>query len=160
MKKVITILLLAAIVASASGCGVSKSESQTQSNAESSASEIVAESSSEKEGSGIVAITSAEIGTNYNDEPALIVTYTFTNTTDKASSFTLAVTDKAYQDGVECKDTFSADMDDGDQMTDVQPGVSIDVKVLYALRDTTTPVDITVTDLFGTKTYLEQQVAI
>ena len=49
------------------------------------------------------------------------------------------------------------DIDSQQQLNDVQPGATYDLKVGYHLQDDS-PVDIEITDLFGKETFLKQTV--
>lgn len=74
----------------------------------------------------------------------LLVTYKFTNNSDEANCFNYAVTDHAYQDGIELGTVWSSygieGLDFDDQSKNIQPGKSLDVKCAYELNDLTTDV--------------------
>ena len=98
---------------------------------------------------------------SYAGDPILIVEYEFTNHTDKAVSFTFAVTDKAYQNGVECSSIVISDEIDAQQaLNDVKPETPYTLKVGYALQDTETPVEIEITDILGAEQYLTQTIEL
>lgn len=108
-----------------------------------------------------IKILSSALGSDYAGDPILIVEYEFTNHTDKAVSFTFAVTDKAYQNGVECSNTVISDEIDLQQtLNDVKPETPYTLKVGYALQDTETPVEIEITDVLGAEQYLTQTIEL
>ncbi len=97
-----------------------------------------------------IKVKSSKITKDYSGKKTLIVTYTYTNNYDEPQSFTLALEDHAYQNGIELTpavvvDGYSAD----NQLKEVQKGKSLDVQVAYVLEDTTTPVEITVEELIS-----------
>ncbi len=99
----------------------------------------------------------------------LIVDYIYSNASSEASSFGGALDTKAFQNGIELKtgwlpynhplvdDTLSENT-----YTDVQPGNSLTVRVIYELNDATTPVDVQSTDYFSYNhaEVLNKQIAI
>ena len=76
----------------------------------------------------------------------LIVTYTFTNNSEESQAFGYAVTDTAYQDGVELGFVLTSYGIDGlsfdEKLKEIKPGVSLDVQCAYELNDDTTDVEI------------------
>lgn len=87
------------------------------------------------------------ITTDYEGNPALVVTYEFTNNSSEATSFDMSIDDTAFQNGVGLEMTFLEDLEYED--TEIKPGVTIDVKKAYALNDTENDVEIEVSELFG-----------
>lgn len=97
-----------------------------------------------------IEIKEATVTKDYNDKPALVVTFSFTNNSDKEISFLSAVSDKAYQDGVQLQTTIPAigsDVNTSSQMTDLKPGAGTEVTAIYCLSNTASEVEIEVTDL-------------
>lgn len=95
-----------------------------------------------------VSILSSEIGDNYDDGDVLIVHYGFTNNSKKDASFILSITDKAFQNGIELENAYFADSNDASSLY-IKPGVGIEVVVAYELPDTSTPVDIELSELMS-----------
>ena len=63
-------------------------------------------------------------------------------------SFDVALEANAYQDGVGLETAITDD--DADYFdVEIKPGVTKDVKKVYVLRDTTTPVEVEVSELFS-----------
>lgn len=106
-------------------------------------------------------IVSTSIGKDYEDNDVLVVEYAFYNGEDKATSFTFACNDKVFQNGVECDSNVIGcdDIDTQQQLNDVQPGNTYNIKVGYHLQDDS-PANIVVTDLFGDIEYLNTNIDI
>lgn len=85
---------------------------------------------------------------DWEGKDAILVTYNFTNNSDSAISFDIALDATAYQDGVGLE---SAILDDDTDILDVEikPGVTKEVKKAYVLRDTTTDVEIEVSEFLS-----------
>ena len=162
MKKRTTWALTATALAAAlavSGCTASTGGSSSGASSAQSSSAITVSSQAAEKKDVDIKIVGTSIGKDYSGSELLIVQYEFTNNTKSASSFTFLTNDTAYQNGVECSDlVISSEIDSQQQLSNVKPGASLTLKVGYKLQDTTTPVEIEITDLFGTKTYLKQTV--
>ena len=78
---------------------------------------------------------------DYQGNPAAVVTYTFTNNSDEATSFMVALYPKVFQNGVELGTAIGSDWDSEKYSSDVKPGSSTTVEMGYALEDMS---DITV----------------
>lgn len=106
-----------------------------------------------------ISINSHTISKDYDGNPILVIEYAFTNIDDKPKSFTFSVQDSVFQNGIECSSTvFGCDeVDSQQQLNDVQPGFTYNLKVAYALQDMTTAT-VVVTDLWGDETYIEQDI--
>lgn len=99
-----------------------------------------------------IEIKDAVLTEDYAGDPALVVTYSFTNNSDTEQSFTVAVSDKAYQDGVQLQTTISAigsDVDISSQLSSLKPGATIEVNAIYGLSNTTSDVEIEVSELIS-----------
>lgn len=95
----------------------------------------------------VVTIDGAETSTDYDGNPAIIVTYTFTNNAEEATSFWVALSTEVYQDGVQLEQTYVEGMDSDAEMKNIKTGASIEVQVAYAL-DSTSEVEVEVYELF------------
>lgn len=86
-----------------------------------------------------ISIVSHSIGKDYEGKDVLIIEYAWTNTDDDATSFSFAVQDKVYQNGIECSSTVIGcdEIDSQQQLNDVQPGTTYNLKVGYVLQDMT-----------------------
>ena len=100
-----------------------------------------------------VVIDSCRLATDYSGNPVVIVKYQFTNNDNNPASFIWSVDDKVFQDGVGLNtalfvdDTFNYSSDN--QTKDIKQGVSIYVEVAYELNDTTTDIEVEVTELIS-----------
>lgn len=99
-----------------------------------------------------VTIDGARVDTDYAGNRAIVVTYTFTNNSDKEAMFSTAISDKAYQNGVQLDTTFnSASWDSGsDQMKTIKTGSTITIEQGFKLVDSS-PVTVEVKEMFDFK---------
>ncbi len=86
-----------------------------------------------------------------NDNDVLIVTYSFTNNSDDSKAFMYAITDKLFQNGVELGTVYGSwGIDDvynfDNRSKEIKPGVTLDVQCAYELNDTTTDVEVEITE--------------
>lgn len=97
-----------------------------------------------------VSIKDCVQSTDYEGKPALIVNFDFTNNSEEAQSFIVAVNTIAFQDGVQLDSAFmmSDDYDIDAQMKKIQPGVTLPVQLAYSLTSEN-PVTVEVTELFS-----------
>jgi len=96
-----------------------------------------------------VVIVSVEISKDYDDSPAVVVKYLFTNNSDETDSFITAVSDTVFQGGIELEIGMIVDgADSSAALLDIKPGATIEVTMGYVLRDTTSPIEIEVGKLF------------
>lgn len=90
-------------------------------------------------------ITDWEISADYDNKPALVVYYEYTNKKDTPTAFMWEFTDKVYQNGIELSSTaFGVKEENNNQSKEIQQGVTATVSIAYILQDTENPVDITV----------------
>lgn len=129
-----------------SSAGISTSSASSSAVAQGSASSQAAPAASAASDYAVT-IDSAVLGTDYQGNPAVIVTYTWTNNSDKATSFAVALHAQCFQDGVQCDTAIAGDID-SNYMTDVKPGASTTVQQAYAVSGTS-DVTIEVTELIS-----------
>lgn len=98
-------------------------------------------------GNFVCNVKESVITTDYEGNPALVVTYEFTNNSDEASSFDLSISDTAFQNGVSLEMAFMDDLEYEDKQ--IKPGVTIDVQKAYVLNDTENSVEIELSELFN-----------
>ena len=83
-----------------------------------------------------VTIDDCRVTEDYQGNPAAVVTYTFTNNSDEATSPAVAVHAKAFQNGTELELAVVADAEEsGKSMNEVKPGSSITYESAYELAD-------------------------
>lgn len=83
-----------------------------------------------------VSINDSKVVEDYDGNPALAVSYTWTNNSDETASFMWALADKAYQDGIELETAFYSgdEIDTSASSLEVKPGTTLDVWCVYELR--------------------------
>lgn len=94
-------------------------------------------------------VKSAEITKEWTGKDAVLITYEFTNNSEDAISFDVALDAKAYQDGIGLETAILEEDTDLGIDVEIKPGVTKEVKKAYVLRDTTTPVEIEVSELIS-----------
>jgi hypothetical protein len=95
-----------------------------------------------------VTIEGATFAKDYAGEPAIVVSYEFTNNSDEAANFMTAIHDQAFQSGVELESAIVEDVDTALSMSDIKPGTTVTIQEAYALRDEST-VSVEVRELFS-----------
>ena len=171
MKKILAFLLVLSILTlSMLSCDFSEidSSSSSERSEQSSSKKEESSSSSKKEESSSsskkeepksnlgdynVVIDSFRFAIDYQGNDVIIVKYIFTNNSDESDAFMYAVTDTAYQDGIELPECYfldsSANYSSDNQSKKIKPGNSLSVEVAYELSDKTTEVEIEVEELFS-----------
>lgn len=168
MKKYLSIVCALTMIASLAGCGASDALSSSGASKKTSSdttnpapdddtTEAPAEEKTEPDADTNISIVSHSLSKDYNGKEVLVVEYAWTNTADKEKSFSFAVTDKAFQNGIECDSTVIGcdEIDSKLQLADVMPGTTINLKIGYHITDHT-DVTIRVTDLIGSDTLLDE----
>lgn len=106
-------------------------------------------------GSYVVTVKDSVVATStYDGDVVLVVTYEFTNNSEAATSFDSAISDKAFQQGVELGDVFSRigleDVYDFESSSrEIKPGVTIEVQEAYELNDLTSAVEIDIEEMWN-----------
>ncbi len=126
---------------------------QGDGNANSSSSSEVSEDNT-RLGDYSVVIDSCRLAKDYSGKDVVIVKYIFTNVSDDdATSFSIAVEDNVYQDGVGLNtaiflnDNVSYSSDN--QSKKIKKGTSLDVEVAYVLNDITTDIEVEVKEFIS-----------
>lgn len=93
-----------------------------------------------------VEIKSASLAQDYKGNPAIVVTYAWTNNSDDTTSSMTAVSCSAFQDGAELETAIITDdsYDSDSFMTEVRPGTTIDIQAAFVLPNTTSIVEVEV----------------
>ena len=94
-------------------------------------------------------VTARRETTEFLNEELLLVTYKWTNNSNDAKSFGVALDDIAYQDGVQCTWTISGDREVNLEHADLKPGATMELTIAYTLVNTTSPVEIEVARTFS-----------
>lgn len=165
MKKLLTSILCVVLVAMFALLALASGDSETANQGSGAAdSSSKAENSSKTDeansntadtelGDYSVEIVSCRLAKDYEDKPAVIVKYKFTNNSDEATSFMLAFSDKVYQSGIELSGAViiddKANFDSQNQLKEIKKGATIEVETAYTLNDTTTDIEVEVEELFS-----------
>lgn len=93
-------------------------------------------------------VISSEICKDWEGKDAILITYSFTNNSEDAVSFDVALDASPYQNGIGLE---TAILDDETDIVDVdiKLGVTKEVKKAYLLRDTTSDIEIEITEFFS-----------
>lgn len=149
MKKALTfITLLVLLLVTLCSC-VDTGNTQDQGNGSASSN------SSSKSNLGYynVIIESCRLATDYEGEPIVIVKYKFTNNGEEAACFAWSLEYDAFQDGVGLNECYfaddSANYSSDNQTKEIKKGASLSVEVAYELNDSTTDVEIEVSELIS-----------
>ncbi|SEF47312.1 protein of unknown function [Eubacterium ruminantium] len=101
-----------------------------------------------------ISLESFSVEKDYEENDVLIIEYSWTNNSDEEESFMTALRDKVYQNGIECNSVSLTDsVDSTDQMKDIKPGATFNLKVGYVLWDKS-KATVEVSSLFGDDYYL------
>ena len=144
---VAVVIILIAVIAS----GGSDDSSSEDSNASAVTSAVSAESEEKANdtiGDYKCVVKGAKLCKDLTGKDAVLITYEFTNNSDSAVSFDVALDARAYQDGVGLE-TAILDEDTDYLDVDIKPGVTKEVKKAYNLRDTSTEIEIEVSELIS-----------
>lgn len=93
----------------------------------------------------VVTIKEARLSAGYDEEPVLIVTYTFANTSDELKSFGYTVSAQVFQDGIECRTGYPkrGEISDNRGITlDVKPNATVTVEQAYELKNSSSVVTV------------------
>ena len=96
-----------------------------------------------------VTIDGARVTSDYEGNPVVAITYTFTNNSDDTTSFMVAINTQVFQNGIELDSAYMVDdVDVSKTMSDIKPGASIQVEEVYALNDMS-EIEVEVSELFS-----------
>ena len=152
MKKFLCIglvlIMLMSVCLFAVGCDMSTTTD------EETEAETVQTEEQNKLGDFAVTIESARLAKDYEGKDVVIVKYTFENLNDEdGDSFMWAMDDKVFQNGVGLNKSYfvddSANYSSDNQSKEIRKGASIEVEVAYELNDTTTPIEVEVSELIS-----------
>ena len=99
-----------------------------------------------------VEIKDAALVYDYEENPAIVITYAWTNNSAETTSAMMTILEKAFQDGVELDSTVIFDSslyDSGASSKDVRPGTTIDVQCAFALTSETSTVEFELSEAFS-----------
>ena len=99
-----------------------------------------------------VAIKGASLTQDYDGNPAIVITYSWTNNSEETTSAMAAMMEKAFQDGVQLETAMILDSgvyDSSAGMKDVRPGTTIDIQCAYVMTSETSIVEFELTEFFA-----------
>jgi hypothetical protein len=98
-----------------------------------------------------VAITGARLVNDYEGKPCIVVSFRWSHNEAEAKSFMLAFSNKLFQNGLELETAILMDnsVDVASAMLDLKAGYEQNTQAAYRLNDTTSKVEIEVTELFS-----------
>lgn len=166
MKRLLATLLALMLALSLAACGGDTSDKANQSDADGSSAEQQADPAGEKTeepaeaeepetpanaadlGDYHVEITGVSLSTDYEGNPAVIVSYSWTNNSEDTTMPMTTVTCSVFQDGVGAEAAIMMDENyDGDSsMTEVRPGTTLDVQEAFVLSNTTSPIEVEISE--------------
>ena len=139
MKRKLMMIAAAAMLAvMLTACGSSGAQMQdtgsatTAAQTDEASNEDTTEPSDGALGSYAVEIKGAKLCKDYEGNNAIMITYSWTNNSDETTSPMGSMMEEAFQDGVQL-DAAIVDFEYNDGLTDVRPGTTIDVDVIYEL---------------------------
>ncbi|WP_302962494.1 DUF5067 domain-containing protein [uncultured Adlercreutzia sp.] len=131
-----------------SGYDAGAAQAGQQADAQSGDAEPAAAQQAEAASDYAVTIDGCRVTEDYEGEPVAVVTYTFTNNSDEAQSFMVALHPQVFQNGVELSTAIGSDWDSEKYLSDVKPGSSATVEIGYELEDAS-DVTVEVTELIS-----------
>ena len=99
-----------------------------------------------------VEIENAFITQDREGNPALVVTYAWTNNSQSTTNAMTALAERAFQDGVEIGFAVVSGeprYEPGTSMTNIRPGATTEVQCVFALSNETSPVEFEVSELLS-----------
>ena len=165
-KRVLALVLGAAIVLSLAACAASGDGEAKKETDDSSEPGEISEQVPEPSGGGNIGddvqpassgdlgdyhveIKGASLAKDYEGKSAIIVTYAWTNNSENTTSAMVSVGTKAFQDGVQLESAIiigDNSYDSGASMKEVRPGTTIDVLGAYVLTNERSTVEFELTE--------------
>lgn len=156
MKKLnflLVALLIAVFAIFAMGSGES-TPATTNNQGSGTAANAEQTDNNEQIGDYTLVIDSCRLAKSFDDKPVVIVKYIFSNVgDDNASAFAYTFEDTVFQNGVGLNEAYvlddSANYSIDNQTKEIKKGASLEVEVAYELNDTTTDIEVEVSELFS-----------
>ena len=98
-----------------------------------------------------VEIKSAVVTQDSDGNPAVVITYSWTNNSAETTTPLSSVTTSVFQNGIGMESTYVSDKTIYDSelyWTEVRPGTTIDVQEAFVLNDTTSPIEVEIEESF------------
>lgn len=98
-------------------------------------------------------IKNARMTETYDGKPAVVITYGFTNNSDKPASFYVSIDENVYQNDIGLNEaiilTSSDDYSSDNQRKEIKTGASLDVDVAYELNDSESDIVVEAKEYFS-----------
>lgn len=138
-KQLVTSAVVSLVLVSGicfAGCSSSSNSSET-SNSSTSAEPAQQAASNSEASKYTVSIDDCVLTTDYEGKSAIVVTYTWTNNSDDAQMFSVAINAQAFQNGVQLSSAVisSGDFDFESALKEIKSGATQTVQLAYALDD-------------------------
>lgn len=94
-----------------------------------------------------VTIRGARLAKDYSGDSCIIIDVEWSNPSSDPKMFITTLSSKAYQGGIALKDAYVTGLE-SESMTEIKNGAVLLMKIAFKLRDSTTPVEFNVEQLF------------
>ena len=156
MKRVLIVVLAAILVLTfglfAMASGEEDTASDTGNDTQSAGQAQKPQENNNRLGDYEVEIKSARLTKDFEGKDVVVITYGFTNYGKENASFSFALDDQVFQNGVGLNNAYVLKDDDysaDNQTKEIKTGASLDVDVAYELNDTTTDVEVELSELIS-----------
>lgn len=153
MKKFLSVLLSVVILSTFAFFAIASGDSDSDADATQPAGAASDSGNADSLGQYKVEIKDARLTKDYENKPAVVVTYSFTNNADEATAFTWTFEDTVYQNGIGLEHAYvlaeGDPYDEANQMKEIKKGVTLDVEVAYVLNDSETDIVVEVAELIS-----------
>ena len=151
-KKILSIFAVITVLLAFGLCAIASSDSGDSNDDQGSENANQNENGSNLGNYNIV-IKSCRLAEDYEGKPIAIITYSFTNNDKDPANFSFAFECNVYQDGIGLNECYfaseEANYSSDNQLKDIKQGATIDVEVAYVLNDTTTDLEVEVSELIS-----------
>ncbi len=153
MKRVLTVVFVVLVLVCFGAMAISSASDSEDGEQGEATTENVVNNDNETLGEYTVTIDACRIAEDWEGDPIAIIKYTFTNNSDNPTSFNVAFSDSAYQDGVGLNSCYFVD-DSANYSSDnlskkIKKGSSIEVETAFELNNETSDIEIEVQELFS-----------
>lgn len=156
MKKIIYLLVVIFVLLTLVGCMNNDNETLSSTSSKNGVSSYETASLPENKGNlgeYTVDVKGCRLAKDTEGKDIVIVNYGFANHAETSTSFTFAISDKVFQDGVGLNKCYnvagSAKYSSENQSKNIKKDASIEVEVAYILNDSTTPIEVECTELIS-----------
>ena len=153
MKRILTVLFTILLVGAFAAFALASGESENIDTDQGKGTVENAEENKNALGDFDLEIQSCRLAKDYEGKDVVIIKYVFTNNGDDAEAFYTAFDDNVYQNGVGLNGSYVVDdaynYSSDNQTKEIQKGATLEVEVAYELNDTTTDINVEVSELIS-----------